>query len=426
MKYPHIAARLFNQPLLIESGKLSTIVAALGPRLNPEYDWGMADPAYVRQTVVSGTGYKIIDGVAVIPVVGTLVHRGSTPNAMSGLTGYDALGKWFEAALADSSVSAILLEMDTPGGEVAGAFDFADRVYAARGQKPVTAMVSDLAASAGYLIASAAGEIITTRTGRAGSVGVVTAHIDYSKALDNEGVVVTHIYSGAHKVDGHPFAPLPEEVKARWQADIQNLYQLFIQTVARNRGMTVDAVQATEALMYMGAAAVSEGFADKVSTLEATLAAMSITPDRKAGRGLKLSKNSKENRMENDPSTDAPAGITESQLIGAVAQAKTEERERIKAIMKSDAASGRAEMAEHLAFETGMAATDAIALLGKAPVVKAEASENEAPSALAKAMAAIEQPNIAASDVDSAQESASPKAKADAIIHDFKRATGKK
>lgn len=386
----------------------------------------MADPAYARQTVVSDTGYKIVDGVAVIPVVGTLVHRGSTPNAMSGLTGYDALSKWFQAAMNDPAVNAILLELDTPGGEVAGAFDFADQIHAARGQKPVTAMVSDLAASAGYLIASAAGEIITTRTGRTGSVGVVTAHVDYSKALDNEGVVVTHIYSGAHKVDGHPFAPLPEEVKARWQADIQSLYQLFVQTVARNRGMTADAVQATEALMYMGDAAVSAGFADKLSTLEATLAAMRTTPDRKAGRGMKLSKNPKESRMENDPSTDTPTGITESQLTGAVAQAKTEERERIKAIVKAEAATGRAEMAEHLAFETGMAATDAIALLGKAPVVKTETPKTEAPSALAKAMAAIEQPNITATDVDTALDPASPQAKADAIINDFKRATGKK
>ncbi|QOJ19956.1 MAG: S49 family peptidase [Gammaproteobacteria bacterium] len=426
MKYPHIAARLFNQPLLIESGKLSTIVAALGPRFNADIDWGMADPAYARQTVVSETGYKIVDGVAVIPVVGTLVHRGSTPNAMSGLTGYDALSKWFQAAMNDPAVNAILLELDTPGGEVAGAFDFADQIHAARGQKPVTAMVSDLAASAGYLIASAAGEIVTTRTGRTGSVGVVTAHIDYSKALNNEGVVVTHIYSGAHKVDGHPFAPLPEEVKARWQADIQSLYQLFVQTVARNRGMTIDAVQATEALVYMGDAAVSMGFADKVSTLEATLAAMRTTPDRKAGRGMKLSKPPKESRMEKDDKNNPIAGITESQLDSAVAQAKTEERERIKAIMKAEAATGRAEMAEHLAFETGMTATDAIALLGKAPVVKTETPKTEASSALAKAMAAIEQPNITAADADTALDPASPKAKADAIIHDFKRATGKK
>lgn len=426
MKYPHIAARLFDQPLLIESGKLSTIVAALGPRFNPDIDWGMADPAYARQTVVSDTGYKVVDGVAVIPVVGTLVHRGSTPNSTSGLTGYDALGEWFQAALLDPEVKSILLELDTPGGEVAGAFDFADRIYAARGQKPITAMVSDLAASAGYLIASAAGEVVTTRTGITGSVGVVTAHIDYSKALDNEGVVVTHIYAGAHKADGHPFAPLPEEVKARWQADIQNLYQLFAQTVARNRGMTIDAVQATEALTYRGDAAVSMGFADKVSTLEATLSSMITAGNRsKSGNQSYLSKKSKESRMENDPSAGTETGITESQLNSAVMQARTEERERIKAIMQSEIAAGRTEMAEHLAFESDMEAQAAIALLGKAPVA-GDPLKVVGATALEKAMAAIEQPNITATDADPAPDPASPKAKADAIVHDFKRATGKK
>lgn len=429
MKYPHIAARLFNQPLLIESGKLSTIVAALGPRFDPDRDWGMVDPVHSRQTVISETGYTITDGVAIIPVIGTLVHRGSTPDAMSGLTGYDALSEWLQAALINPEVKAIMLDIDSPGGEVAGAFDFADEIFAARGQKPIVSMVADRAASGGYLIASSADEVVTTRTGMTGSVGVVTAHLDFSKAVENEGVVITHIYAGAHKVDGHSYAPLPDDVRGRIQGDINKLYDLFTQTIERNRGIPAATVRATEALVYMGGAAVEIGFADKVSTREATLASMirSINSGKLVSQTTVLSRKSKENRMEKDDANNNPVtGITEQQMNSAVIQARTDERARIRAIMQSDTAAGRAEMADHLAFETDMEATSAIALLGKAPVASATTAPAVATSALAKAMAAIEQPNISASDVgDDKLPDNSPRAAANVIISDFKRAKGK-
>ena len=426
MKYPHIAARLFDQPLLIESGKLATIVAALGPRFDPDLNWGMVDSVYARPTEVSETGYTVMDGIAIIPVIGALVQRGSYPDAMSGLTGYDALSEWFQVALLDPGVKSIMLELDSPGGEVAGAFDFADQIYAARGQKRIVAMVSDLAASAGYLIASAADEIVTTRTGKTGSVGVVTAHLDLSRAAASEGVVITHIYAGAHKIDGNPYTPLPDDVRVRVQADIDSIYGLFVQTVARNRGLTDAAVRATEALTYLGEAAITAGFVDKVATREATLAAMSMAPDRMAGRGLKLSGKFKESRMENDDASRSSAETDEALMAATVSEARSQERARIRAIMQSETAVGRTEMAEHLAFETDMEVSPAIALLGKAPVVQAESIQSAATGAMARAMADIEQPNISALRDDDPQEDSSSRANAAIIIKHFKRATGKK
>ena len=418
MNFPHIAARIFDTPLLIDPAKLATLVAVLGPRIDAGYDWGMIDPAHAREVKRSDKGYMVADGVAIIPIEGTLVHRGSTPNASSGLTGYNRLSEWFRSALDDSAVRSILLDIDSPGGEVAGAFDFADEIFAARGQKPVTAIAADLAASAGYLIASAADEVVITRTGRVGSVGVVTAHADFSRAAEKQGVVVTHIFAGAHKVDGHPYGPLPDDVRSRIQGEIDRIYSLFTQTVARNRGMTDAAVRATEALTYMGDAAVEAGFANRVSTREATFAA--LAGPARAGTRLFMSAQPTENRMDKpDETTQAPVPDATA-LANAATEARTAERQRIRTIIQSEAAAGRQDMAAHLAFETEMNADAAIALLGKAP-----AATTKPIGALAAAMANTEQPGIGA-DAVAEDGKPAPQSKANAILADFNKATGRK
>lgn len=427
MNFPHLAARLFDTPLLIDPGKLSTLIAALGPRIDPGHDWGMIDPAHAREVSRSDTGYTVADGVAVIPVEGTLVHRGSTPNAMSGLTGYNRLSEWYRAALDDPAVKAILLDIDSPGGEVAGAFDFSDEIFASRGQKPVVAVAADLAASAGFLIACAADEVVITRTGRVGSVGVVTAHADLSRAAEKQGVVLTHIYAGAHKVDGHPYGPLPDDVRARVQGEVDRLYGLFTETVARNRGLTDADVRATEALMYMGPAAVDVGFADRVSTREATFAALSrsASSSRSSTRLFMSAQSTQttETRMEH-PETNTQAASPDTATLAAhAAEARTNERTRIRAILQSEAATGRQDMAAHLAFETDMAADSAVALLGKAPAMTARPH-----GALAAAMAKTEQPKIgadASTDAAGGAETGSSQASAAAILADFNKATGR-
>jgi signal peptide peptidase SppA len=435
MKFPHLAARMFNTPLLIEAGKLATLAAVLGPRIDQHFDWGMIDPAYSRETVRTDTGYRIADGIAIIPVDGTLVHRGDAPNALSGLTGYDRLSQWLSAALKDDAVKGILLDIDSPGGESAGAFDFADEIFAARGQKPIIAVAADTAASAAYLIASAADEVITTRTGRTGSVGVVTAHADMSGAAEKKGIVITHIFAGAHKVDGSPYAPLPDDVRARVQSEINCLYSLFTNTVARNRGMTVDAVKATEALTYMGAAAVDIGFADRVSTREAAFSALLLKT--KPSARFFMSSQTMEKPMDevttkpavadaapeqNNPSPErqAAAAIAASEPSSEQSEpnAAALERARIKSILQSEAATGRSEMAAHLAFETDLSTEVALGLLEKSPKVAAQS-----PLGLASAMAATPQPNIGS---EAPTEFGAPTASsmASTILADFNKAGG--
>lgn len=434
ISYPHIAARIFDTPLLIDPGKLQTICAAIGNRFNPGLDWGMIDPAHARAATRSDTGYMVMDGVAIIPVEGTLVHRGSTPNSSSGLTGYNKLSQWFRAAMDDTSVRAIMLDVDSPGGEVAGAFDFADEIYNARGSKPITAVAADLAASAGYLIASAADEVVVTRTGRVGSVGVVTAHANWEKAIDKAGVTITHIYAGDHKIDGNPYGPLPPEVRDRIQGEIDRLYSFFVSTVARNTGLTEEAVRSTQALTYMGDAAVDIGFAARVSTREATFTALSAST---AGGQFFMSHQLSEKQMSdktNPPAqaTAASAGMTEAEHQAAVAQAvstataeaTTAERGRIQAIITSESAANKADLASHLAFATDFSAEQAVAILDKAPAAQA-ATPASVSSTLATLMAAHGSSGVTQQDAATPTQTAGQDGnKAAAILSSYNKATG--
>ena len=140
--------------------------------------------------------------------------------------------------MADEDVSQIILNIDSPGGEVAGAFDLADLIYQARGTKPILAIANESALSAAYLIASAADKVYLTRTASVGSVGVMALHVDQSKAEEKIGLKYTAIYAGARKNDFSPHCPLSDEAFAAATEKVNATYDLFVKTVARNRGIS--------------------------------------------------------------------------------------------------------------------------------------------------------------------------------------------
>lgn len=220
-----------------------------------------------RERDNGGRPFALIDGIAVIEIAGTLVHRGAWIGQSSGITSYEGITAQIDAALADNAVRGIALEIDSFGGEVAGAFDLADRIRAARAQKPVHAFVAEHALSAGYILASQANHITLPRTGAVGSIGVVTLHSEMSGMLDQKGINVTLVHAGAHKVDANPYEPLPEGVRNRMQSELEGLRTLFAQTVAKGRGhlLDVDGALGTEAAIFRGVEAVTAGLADAVS-----------------------------------------------------------------------------------------------------------------------------------------------------------------
>lgn len=288
MHHSQIAQRVFNTALMVDPAKALAFITGLGPRITgseisvegleiapedrntatlPARSSLFGDDLSRRQAQGGGRPFAVVDGIAVIEIAGTLVHRGAWIRQSSGLTSYEGIAAQLQAALADPTIRGIALDIDSFGGEVAGAFDLADRIRAARAQKPVHAFVADHALSAGYALASQADRIILPRTGTVGSIGVVAMHSDMSGALDQKGIAVTLIHAGACKVNANPYQPLPEAVRTRIAGELADLRQLFAETVAEGRGQRLDTQRAlsTEAAVFRGEAAVFAGLADEVA-----------------------------------------------------------------------------------------------------------------------------------------------------------------
>ncbi|MFC4168433.1 S49 family peptidase [Teichococcus aestuarii] len=284
-RFPHLAQRLFNTPIAIHPGKAEVVMAALADRLGITHLFrggellALAPMAFDQEDEGESFGrkakarpYEVVAGVAIIPVTGTLVQKLGSLTPWSGMTGYDGIRLNLLAALDDPEVQAIALLIDSPGGEVAGCFDLTDFVYGLRGQKPLHAILDESAYSAAYALASACDRITVPRTGGTGSVGVIGMHVDFSKALGSAGVAVTMIRYGELKAEGNEYEPLTKGALGRMQADIDTMGELFIETVARNRGLKASAVRATQAGTFLGKAGVSIGFADAVRAPQAAMA----------------------------------------------------------------------------------------------------------------------------------------------------------
>ncbi|MBU9502830.1 S49 family peptidase [Burkholderia multivorans] len=289
MNFPHLATRLFNVPIAITPHKAEIVMAALADRLgitqlfHPD-GHVIALAGGGAQAFLSDMGaedepvdmrpYDVWEGVARIPIQGTLVHKLGTLHPWSGMTGYDGIRSLLSLAMEDPEVRAIVLDIDSPGGEVAGCFDLTDAIYEAREEKPIWSILSESAYSAAYAIASASDRIIVPRTGGTGSVGVICMHVDFSKALSQAGIDVTLIHYGDRKADGNEYSPLSKDARARIQADVDAMGELFVETVARNRGLTAARVRSTQAGTFLGAAGVEVGFADAVMAPDDALASL--------------------------------------------------------------------------------------------------------------------------------------------------------
>jgi signal peptide peptidase SppA len=171
-------------------------------------------------------------------------------------------------------VSAIIIDVDSPGGQASGIAELSRQIYEARGKKPIVAVANHFMASAAYWIASAADEIVVTPSGEVGSIGVFTVHEDIHEALAQEGVKVSIIKEGRYKAEGNPYEPLTAEARDAIQARVREVYDAFVDAVARNRGVDAAAVRNGfgEGRMVSAYQAVTLGMADQVGTLDETIA----------------------------------------------------------------------------------------------------------------------------------------------------------
>jgi ClpP class serine protease len=250
--------------------------------------------------------------------------------------------------------------------------------------KPVWALANDMNCSAGQLIASAASRRLVTQTARTGSIGVMMAHSNYGAALKTNGVEVTLIYSGDHKVDGNPYEKLPKDVRADFQTRIDATRQMFAEKVSAYTGMSVQAVLDTEAAVFSGQESVDNGLADELVNNTDALSVMREALDRRKKvtiggicHHLHLQHHSASSQAETqrpapteqvttlDTTTAAvaaPADISE-QVSAAVAA----ENGRIMGILNCEEAKGRESQARVLAETPGMTVESAQRILSAAP-----------------------------------------------------------
>lgn len=334
---PHLSSRIFNTPLLVDAGKLQTILGVLGQKAGVE----------IHGPLEAGHGFPFpssrnepaSERISVIPVHGSLVYRSMGLSPQSGMRSYEDIRRDFREALEADTVG-ILLDIDSPGGEVSGVFDLVDEIYQARGRKPIYAVANEAALSAAYAIASAADKVYVPRTGWLGSIGVIAVHVDQSGFDYRMGIRYEPITAGAHKAAFNPHSnTLSNEAREWLQQAVDETYAMFVETVARNRGMSVQAVRDTEARVYQGVNAVQAGLADAVMSIAQVTAKL----ERKGGTKMHVMEQTEPvvQDLPADPVTpeetptdtqEAPAGSDNVRDAVSVAALQAE-RERIAEIL---------------------------------------------------------------------------------------------
>lgn len=333
--------------------------------------------------------YTIEQGVAVIDVLGVLSKRMDLFTEISGGASTQRIQKEFNSALGDSGVHSIILAVDSPGGSVDGIQPLVDDIFAARGDKQIVALIDGVGASGAYWIASAADQVfITDKTAHVGSIGVVLAHKDVSKAESMRGVKTTEITAGKYKRIASNYAPLTGEGRDSLQEMVDHLYSVFVNDVARNRGVSAQAVirDMADGKLFIGQQAIDAGLVDGYASLDALISKLNAEWQSGVIAGV-TTPNSNEERttiveIKTDKTTPAltqadvdaafnrgkaegkTEGLAEGKALGIV-EGATNERERIKAVA-AQKLPGHKELVKGLMFDGKTTGAEAAVLVLKA------------------------------------------------------------
>lgn len=336
--------------------------------------------------------FNTVGSVAVIPIHGSTINR---LNSYWGfVTGYNYIKAAVTQALNTKDVTAIVFDVNSHGGEVAGCFETAEFIKNATAVKPIHAIVDSNCHSAAYALVSGCTSITATPSASIGSIGVVAVHTSVEKMYENAGIKVTFIQAGKNKTLGNPYQDLTDDAKAQIQQRIDNSYKVFTSTVAENRNIDEKEVIKTEATCYNAKDALTIGLIDKVSTVEQAI--QFLTNQTGA-------ENMKDDKVQANAETQKPDNAN-------VAMA---ERQRIQAIIGSEAANGKTSLAQHLAFNTSLSADEAVAILNAAqaetpkeePKAEAPQEQQKVVNLLDDAMAKTGSPNVGADAAETGDES---------------------
>jgi len=243
MRYERIIKSIEQSVWAIHPPKLEEMIGVVEARANgvtPETAIGADRWAALEARRTGHLGRK--GRIHVMGLHGTISQRVGLLTG-SGGTSTDEFGREFDEAIHDRDVGAILIDVDSPGGSVFGVHELSQKIFEARGRKPIVAIANSEAYSAAYYVASAADELWVTPTGMVGSIGVLATHVDWSQWNEKQGLGVTYIHAGKYKVEGNSDEPLSKEARAEMQRHVDRYYRMFVESVARNRSTTPEQVE---------------------------------------------------------------------------------------------------------------------------------------------------------------------------------------
>jgi ClpP class serine protease len=415
-----LADRVIGVPLLLHPAKAEVLLAVLGGRIAVDMalpddlaDLSPEASRFIGSQRRPDGGYRLTraaGGVGIVTVAGGLVNRGAWIDARSGLVSYEGIDAQMSDADRDPDVKAVVLDLSTPGGEAAGMFGTAAKIRDVAQRKPVIAFVNDMAMSAGYGLASACTEIVISPTSSVGHIGSILMHLDRTTEMNQKGIKPTLVFNQKHKPDGHPLQTMTPDIHAELLRIVTAFDERFFETVGLGRpALGAAGAKATEARIYIGAEAIKAGLADRIATLDETLAALA------QGKGPRRRTTTGGPSMTNEQRVAAITGAPEAKgreslaahlannttlsAEDAIATLKTTPvaaaapptpptpptppalpagqqdagATRIKTILNAPEAKGREAMAQHLALNTEMSAADAIATLKVSPAASAAA-----------------------------------------------------
>lgn len=328
------------------------------------------------------------DGVAIIPVTGPLFRYANIFTAISGASSYELIARDFMSALENPQITSIILDIDSPGGEVNGVSELASMIFEARGTKPIIAYASGDAASGAYWIASAADEIVVSETSALGSIGVVGIYRGKSAKESAETVEIVSSQSPHKRLD-----PMSDDGRAKLQTRIDSMADVFVSTIARNRSVTSDHVLGHYGGgdVMIGANAVNAGLADRVGSLERLIIELSSPKTQSPPQEGFFS--STQPKKEKKPMNLEQLKTDHPDLVASLhAEGSAKEKQRLKDILSCEAAEGRQKLAQEIALHTEINAMDAQHLMKSAPKDEPEKSQS---SSFERVMSSIPNPEIA-------------------------------
>lgn len=362
----HVLAYLTGCPWAITERMMDTMLQVI----EREQDLDAVAARLGRPLENTGGRVERRDGVAIIEVNGPVFRYANLFTEISGGTSIEKFSTDFTAAIEDASIDAILLNVDSPGGEVNGVSEMAERIHAGRAVKPVWAYVGGMAASGAYWIASAASRIVMHRSAMSGSIGVIASIVDDRAKQERYGTRKHEIISSQSP---HKRAdPTTDEGKAKLQGLVDDTAALFIAQVAEYRSTTPEHVMAQygQGFVLMGPKALEAGMVDELGTYEGTLAKL----NQRSGAGAVslaaggtfeavMGEEGSMAESATQPQQQQQAQLNEVEIRAAAVEA---ERIRIQSILNCENSKGREKLAQKMALETTLSAEVCQQLLGAA------------------------------------------------------------